>query len=199
MPQHSQPLAALIASRICHDLVSPLGAIANGLELLQLSGIQESPELTLIKTSAANATARMRLFRLAFGQADTGQITRAQDIGDILDAVHAGGRITLDLHLPEDMPRAVAQVLLLTILCVEQAMPYGGRLSVAPHGEGWQITATSERLHPDCTLWDAVSGATAWPEITPSHIHFILLFQCLAAKSSSIEKFLSDTQLRISF
>ncbi|WP_417727502.1 histidine phosphotransferase family protein [Roseovarius sp.] len=199
MTQHSQPLGPLIASRICHDLVSPLGAIANGLELLQLSGAPDSAEMALIRTSAAQALARMRLFRLAFGPTEADQIIRAQDIQDILDAVHAEGRITLDLHLTKDIPSPVAQALLLTILCVEQALPYGGTLTVSHPHDSWQITATSSRLMPDHALWDALSGVVSWPETIPSQIHFMVLEQCLKSLESQIEKHLTETELRVSF
>ncbi|MGX0976394.1 histidine phosphotransferase ChpT [Roseovarius sp. MBR-51] len=198
MPQHSQPLAALIASRICHDLVSPLGAISNGLELLHLSGVPQSPELTLITSSATNATARIRFFRLAFGQADEGQSIHAKDLCDILTAVHVEGRITLDLRLSDDIPHPMAQALLLTILCVEQAMPYGGLLHVSRLNDRWHITAISGRLNPDLTLWAALSGSEKWPEVSASQVHFLILFQCLATRSSRVDTTLSDTEFRVS-
>ena len=62
-------LAALVGSRICHDLISPIGAINNGLELLGMSGDMSGPELELISDSVANANARIRFFRIAFGAA----------------------------------------------------------------------------------------------------------------------------------
>ncbi|HMS96693.1 MAG TPA: histidine phosphotransferase, partial [Tabrizicola sp.] len=58
-------LAALIASRICHDLISPLGAIGNGVELLAME--RAGPELDLLSESVAHANARIRLFRISFG------------------------------------------------------------------------------------------------------------------------------------
>ena len=70
MDQHIDNLAALIGSRICHDLISPIGAVTNGLELMSMAG-GTGPELELVNESAANANARIRLFRLAFGQATT--------------------------------------------------------------------------------------------------------------------------------
>lgn len=60
---------ALIGSRICHDLINPLGAIGNGIELLSLSGMAASPEMTLVQDSVNNATARVKFLRLAFGDA----------------------------------------------------------------------------------------------------------------------------------
>ena len=63
-------LTALVASRICHDLISPIGAIGNGVELLTMeSGGTLRPEFALISESVANANARIRLFRIAFGAA----------------------------------------------------------------------------------------------------------------------------------
>ena len=65
-------LAALIGSRICHDLISPIGAISNGVELMEMTQTDMGPEFELISESVANANARVRLFRIAFGAADPG-------------------------------------------------------------------------------------------------------------------------------
>jgi histidine phosphotransferase ChpT len=62
-------LAALIGSRICHDLISPIGAIGNGVELLLMEASGKGPELSLISESVAAANARIRFFRVAFGAA----------------------------------------------------------------------------------------------------------------------------------
>lgn len=64
-------LAALLCSRVCHDLISPTGAIVNGLEVLEESKDEETREfaLALIKKSATQATARLQFCRLAFGAA----------------------------------------------------------------------------------------------------------------------------------
>jgi histidine phosphotransferase ChpT len=62
-------LTSLIGSRICHDLISPLGAIGNGVELLAMSEVAKGPEMSLIAESVENANARIRFFRVAFGAA----------------------------------------------------------------------------------------------------------------------------------
>ena len=66
-------LAALVGSRICHDLISPLGAIGNGVELLGMTGVPDGPEMDLIAESVGNANARIRFFRIAFGAAAADQ------------------------------------------------------------------------------------------------------------------------------
>ncbi len=70
--RHKPDLAALLGSRICHDLISPLGAIGNGVELLAMSG-QSGPEMAMIEDSVRNANARIRFFRMAFGPASADQ------------------------------------------------------------------------------------------------------------------------------
>ena len=57
-------IAALVGSRICHDLISPIGAIGNGVELIGLTENTSSPELALISESVDNANARIRFFRV---------------------------------------------------------------------------------------------------------------------------------------
>src|SRR5450755_3319678 len=75
-------LAALLCSRVCHDLISPAGAIVNGLEVLEESKDEETKTfaLDLIKKSARTASARLQFCRLAFGAA--GSSTAQIDLGD---------------------------------------------------------------------------------------------------------------------
>ena len=72
-------LAALLCSRVCHDLISPAGAIVNGLEVLEESDDEETKTfaLTLIKKSARTATARLQFCRIAFGAAGSISIVPA--------------------------------------------------------------------------------------------------------------------------
>ena len=75
-------LAALLCSRVCHDLISPTGAIVNGLEVLEEDGDAETKTfaLDLIKKSARTASARLQFCRLAFGAA--GSASAQVDLGD---------------------------------------------------------------------------------------------------------------------
>ncbi|WP_260002496.1 hypothetical protein [Sulfitobacter pontiacus] len=88
MVETDTDLAALIGSRICHDLISPVGAINNGLELFLMSGMNMSPEVALIDESVRNASARLRFFRVAFGSGDA-QPVPAQETSGILRDLYA--------------------------------------------------------------------------------------------------------------
>lgn len=75
-------LAALLCSRLCHDLISPVGAVVNGLEVLEDDNDEETKKfaLDLIKKSAGQASARLQFCRLAFGAA--GSAGALIDLGD---------------------------------------------------------------------------------------------------------------------
>ena len=81
-------LSNLIGPCICHDLISPIGAIRNGLELMEFSGSDHTgPEIALIEQSCAAAAARIEFFRIAYGAAVSGQ-----DIGH-RETIHIGNNI----------------------------------------------------------------------------------------------------------
>ncbi len=168
-------VASLIASRICHDLISPIGAVTNGLELVALSGTISGEEMTLVNESAARANARIRLFRIAFGPAADNQTVSSHEIKSILDNVYTD-KIQVLWPIPEPVPRKIAQILLLCLTCMEHSLPAGGTITIQHNVPSWDITATSTRLNPVEKLWAGLSGKALPPkEIAPSAVQFLLL------------------------
>jgi len=96
MPSNTSDLTSLIGSRICHDLISPLGAISNGVELLSMNGAPIGPEMSLISESVENANARIRFFRIAFGSANETQDVGQKEIQSILHDMSRGGRLSIE-------------------------------------------------------------------------------------------------------
>ena len=90
MGRNDVSLAALISSRICHDLISPIGAINNGLELLRMSVQRDGPEMDLIAQSVQNASARIRFFRVAYGAASDQPMGRAEVVTILRDITQEG-------------------------------------------------------------------------------------------------------------
>jgi histidine phosphotransferase ChpT len=142
-------LAALLCSRVCHDLISPTGAIVNGLEVLEDGGDEETKTfaLDLIKKSARTASARLQFCRLAFGAA--GSAGAQIDVGDA-EAMARGfiedGKITLAWNLPRVLlPKNRVKLLLNMLIIASQTIPRGGTLTVDPTGAGesmgFRITA----------------------------------------------------------
>jgi histidine phosphotransferase ChpT len=131
-------LAALLCSRVCHDLISPSGAIVNGLEVLEESTDEETKSfaLDLIKKSARTASARLQFCRLAFGAA--GSATAQIDLGDAENVARGfieDDKIRLSWNLSSALlPKNRVKLLLNMILVAAQSIPRGG--IVAVEGDG---------------------------------------------------------------
>jgi histidine phosphotransferase ChpT len=133
-------LAALLCSRVCHDLISPVGAIVNGLEVLDDNPKPEDRDfaLDLIRKSAKTASARLQFCRLAFGAA--GSSGAQIDLGDA-QAMARGhiedGKTTIAWNLPRLLlPKNRVKLLLNMMVIAQQTIPRGGILTVDPIGEG---------------------------------------------------------------
>ena len=134
-------LAALLCSRVCHDLISPTGAIVNGLEVLEEKQSDEETKtfaLDLIKKSARTASARLQFCRLAFGAA--GSVNTQIDLGDAETMARAfieDEKIKLAWNLPRALlPKNRVKLLLNMLIIAGQTIPRGGTLRIEPLGAG---------------------------------------------------------------
>jgi histidine phosphotransferase ChpT len=139
-------LAALLCSRVCHDLISPVGAIVNGLEVLDEDKDEETKTfaLDLIKKSARQASAKLQFCRLAFGAA--GSAGAQIELGDAEKAARGlieDGKTTIVWNLPRELVAKNRAKLLLNMLMVAVgAIPRGGTLTVEPLGMGFRVAAS---------------------------------------------------------
>lgn len=178
---NAQRLAMLVGSRLCHDLISPLGAIGNGVELLQISGpltdVASSAEVQLIAESVEAARTRINWFRMAFGHAAADQRTSAASLADLLSGADRSGRIRIRLDATGDLPRTDARLILLALMCLETAMPWGGRVLVCRGATGWRLVAEADRIKADPALWAWLDRDRSrnLSEPAPSEVHFALL------------------------
>jgi histidine phosphotransferase ChpT len=137
-------LAALLCSRVCHDLISPSGAIVNGLEVLEESKDEETKSfaLDLIKKSAKTASARLQFCRIAFGAA--GSASAQVDLGDAENVARGlieDEKIKLAWNLPSALlPKNRVKLLLNMILVAAQSIPRGGILAVEGDGPPQAMT-----------------------------------------------------------
>ncbi len=169
-------IAGLVGARICHDLISPIGAIGNGVELLGLeSGPAMSPELALIAESAAGASAKLRFLRIAFGHAGSGQSMSAAEIRGILASAAPNPRLRYDWRIEEPVPRPEVRCALLAALCLQSAMPMGGVIEIAASAGIWSLLGRAETLRMESGLWTALAGSGEPEGLTPGNVHFALL------------------------
>lgn len=125
-------LAALLCSRVCHDVISPVGAINNGLELLDEGGADEDA-MDLIRTSALNASVRLKFARLAFGA--SGSVGASIDTGEAERAAKDFAAAEKKTEVSWNGPRAIVaknrvKLLLNLFLVAYGSIPKGGTLDI---------------------------------------------------------------------
>jgi len=149
-------LAALLCSRVCHDVISPVGAIVNGLEVLEEEKDESMREFAhdLIKKSAKQASARLQFARIAFGAA--GSAGAAIDLGDAVQIAKGfieDDRIKLEMDAPRVLlPKNQVKLLLNLLMTATSTIPRGGVIRAKVDVEGEQgrfdirATGTSARI-----------------------------------------------------
>ncbi len=199
MSQPDSTLSTLIGSRICHDLISPLGAINNGLELLSMADSRAAgPEIELIGASATSASARIRFFRIAFGAAGQ-QMVGHSETTSILRELFQGSRLTLDWHSQEPQPRTAVRLAFLAIQCLETGMPYGGHAEVREDQGKWTLSGKADKLNIDPALWGTLAGQLDTSQLRPAHVQFALLPILARDENRSVSTFSDDTRITIEF
>ena len=162
-------LAALLCSRVCHDLISPVGAIVNGLEVLDDNPKPDDREfaLDLIRKSAKTASARLQFCRLAFGAAGS---TGAQiDLGDAQSMARGhleDSKTTIAWNLPRVLlAKNRVKMLLNMMVIAQQTIPRGGVLTVDPVGEGdalgFRVAARGLNARMPQNIADLLSSGSA--------------------------------------
>jgi histidine phosphotransferase ChpT len=162
-------LAALLCSRVCHDLISPVGAIVNGLEVLDDNPKPEDRDfaLDLIRKSAKTASARLQFCRLAFGAA--GSSGAQIDLGDAQNMSRGhieDGKTTIAWNLPRLLlPKNRVKLLLNMMVIAQQTIPRGGTLTVDPIGDGetmsFRVTATGLNARLPQNIADLLAATPA--------------------------------------
>jgi histidine phosphotransferase ChpT len=171
-------LAALLCSRVCHDLISPVGAIVNGMEVLEEAKDEETKTfaLELIKKSANNASAKLQFCRIAFGAA--GSAGAQIDLGDA-QTVARGFLEDEKTKLAWNLPRILlmknkVKLLLNMLLIAGQSIPRGGQLTVDPIGDGdgmgFKVTASGTNAKILATTPPLLAGEHGAEPLNAHHI-----------------------------
>jgi histidine phosphotransferase ChpT len=192
-------LTALLGSRICHDLISPIGAIGNGVELLMMEGSTKSPEIALILDSVTHANARIRFFRMAFGASGRDQRVGRAEVLAILSDLTQGGRLSISWNSPPDLNRRDVKLVFLLIQCLESALAYGGRIEATQTDGRWLITGRAPKLKVDAALWEMLVNPASVSEIGPAQVQFLLVPEEFSRQHRRLTAQLGETEIRLSF
>ncbi|MEM8726604.1 MAG: histidine phosphotransferase family protein [Pseudomonadota bacterium] len=168
-------LAAMLCSRLCHDMLSPVGALSNGLELL---AEEQDPEMRkkvveLLEQSAKISTDKLKFFRLAFGAAGGfGDAVPVEEAQEVIGALAGDAkRIELNWAITENsLPKPAVKVMLNLAQIALDALVRGGKLDIGAERRAGNIEivarATAERLAFDEVIGRALQGELAADEVS---------------------------------
>jgi len=185
-------LSALLCSRVCHDVISPVGAIVNGLEVLEEENDPEMRSIAtdLIKRSAHNASAKLQFCRLAFGAAGSaGALIDTGDGENVARNLFADDRTTFEWNAPRIlMPKNKVKLLLNMCLIAAAAIPRGGLLKVDVVGVDDATSLTVTASGPNLRLASSVSPLLAGePESGTVDAHGVQAYYTgLVARASNL-------------
>jgi histidine phosphotransferase ChpT len=201
-------LAELMAARLCHDLVGPIGAVANGVELLSDGGGGDAEVTGLIAVSARQATRRLQWFRVAFGSA-SGLPTSAMfaETRRLSQGLFDEGRVTLDWAAPDAATEAAAtreaaKLALNLSLFAQECLPRGGsvQIRIEPTAGSLRLivsaTGTSARIPDDTQA--ALREDVKITELTPKSIPAYLAMRLVSAAGSKLNVRTADDRVEFS-
>jgi histidine phosphotransferase ChpT len=158
-------LAALLCSRVCHDVISPVGAIANGLELIDDPEMDEETKATaldMVRSSAKTAAAKLKFCRIAFGAAGSaGALIDMGEAGEIAKAFVGDEKVKLEWNAPrENRPKQQVKLVLNMMLMAMAGIPRGGLVTVTVEGDTFTARAAGDRAKVPEQISGVLAGTT---------------------------------------
>lgn len=176
---HSIPTRAseILISKICHDLVSPVGAVNNGIEFLSdmgADGLQDG--LSLIEHSAKQASVRLQLFRMCYGAGGSDAKTTGKMIYETFQNYVADTKCTMVWDLmndipDDDLPAGYMKTLLNMMVFVQECLPKGGTVTITMADGQMHVTGKGDLIKPKDGAVEAVNGSVPVDDLSPKSVH----------------------------
>lgn len=173
----SVALSALLSSRVCHDLINPVGAIGSGLDVLDdpdMEGGMRDAAMDLIRSGAGKAIDLLSYARLAYGAAGGyGAQISLEEARKVLEAVYRHTKAELDWGLGADLaPKEAVKVLLILAYAAADSVPRGGLVAISGEISNFKIHVSGKRVMIQDELVNALGGDanSLAPKFTPALI-----------------------------
>jgi len=170
----------LLSSKICHDLISPVSAINNGVELIEDIGESVVGEaMKLIADSAAQSARRLKMFRMAYGRAGSEESLPFRDVRAVVEQYFSVGKVSL--NWPENLDlqeltdwRGSLKTLINIIILAEELLPYGGTIALQRLSSddtiGCRLEIAGKAVHISAAFQEALDGLTPVDNLNPRTI-----------------------------
>jgi histidine phosphotransferase ChpT len=169
----------ILASKICHDLISPIGAVNNGVELIEDMGPDAGPEATaLIASAAQQASAKLQAFRIAYGVGGADSNVKPEDVHKAIELIISQDKKIRQEWNPStplgggDAPRGFNKMLICSIMLGMECLPKGGSISVVPgNGVETAVVAKGENASLRGQTGDALALKLDANGLDPKYVH----------------------------
>jgi histidine phosphotransferase ChpT len=168
----------LLSSKICHDLINPIGAVNNGIEFMEEMGPDAGPEAKeLIAYSALQATAKLQAFRLAYGAGGADAIIKVSDVHKtIQQVVEADKKITQHWDPagsfgPPAERRGFCKILTCVLMLAIESLPKGGKLNAYLDGNAALIKAEGVNASMKDDAQKALAMTADFEKLNPKDVH----------------------------
>ena len=202
-------LAALLSSRLCHDLVGPVGAIGNGLEVMQDDDdpAMRDQAIELLGLSVGQALGRLKFYRMAFGASSgAGADISLRDARQVAQDFLEGSRVTLDwpdasVNVDGGIGKSAVKLLMNMVLLGSEALPRGGSLAVAINRNGagshLAVTASGEGARLPDKAVVALRPDVSLGEVEPKAAPVYLAVQLARTLGSELRAAQSDDRVAL--
>ncbi len=188
-------LSALLSSRVCHDLINPVGAIGSGLDVLddpEMDEAMRGAALDLIRSGATKALALLSYARLAYGAAGGfGAEISMDDAREALDGLYATLKPDLVWEMTGGMaPKDNVKAILILANAAADCVPRGGTVTIAGDIDAFTITAVGKRIYLQDDLVKALGGEAR--DLTPKFTPALIAAQMIVAGGGAVDVFADD-------
>ena len=172
-------VAELLTSRMCHDLVGPIGAVNNGMELLGDGGMEMADDaLKLASRSAGQAAVLLQFYRMAYGMAGNRQGGDLTPMRELAVQFFSHQKATLEwvqTSAPEGLPESAGKLILNMIILAAEALPRGGTVGVLFSKEAGAVDIVVVAVGADAGLRDETHASlkedVVVEDLTPRSVH----------------------------
>lgn len=194
----------LLCSRVCHDIVSPVAAISNGVELLTemgAEGMQDS--MGLLTHAARQASVRLQLFRLSYGAGGSEALVTGKMIYEAFINYIESDKVKLEWDLmnatpDEDLNNGFFKVLVNAMLFAREVLIRGGTVRVTKNGCVMTVEAEGETVTVREGMAEALKGELPVDALTPKTIHPYVAYMFARHFGFPMEYTQGDNSIKIS-
>ena len=174
----------MMASKVCHDIISPIGAVNNGIEFLTDMGDNVDEEVVnLIAFSASQASAKLKAYRMAYGAGGADDSIKPEEVHQAIEAIVGEEKKVIqewdpygELGYGDDRPKAYCKMLICALILGMECLPKGGTLEVqAGEANETVVIAKGENACIRERTGDALTHAISRDDLEPKYVHPYLM------------------------